>query len=64
MTISRINRSPIDQLTIFKSNEDNNAVEFLYSRNKLTANMFLALIGPGTNYAKKVLNGLCRKNIL
>ena len=46
------------------SNEEKIAVEFLYSRDKLTTRVFSELIGRGSNYAKKVLNGLCQKNIL
>ena len=46
------------------SSDEKIVVEFLYSRDKLTTSMFSKLIGRSLNYAKKVLNGLCRKNIL
>lgn len=46
------------------SKEEQIALEYIYSRGRITTHKLATLISRSTNYAKKILGDLCDKNIL
>jgi ATP-dependent DNA helicase RecG len=46
------------------SNEEQTALEYIYSRGQITTRQLATLISRGTNYSKRILEGLFQKGIL